>query len=260
VSQPPGYPRTPAPLDDDPLTSPSFPAVDAADSRSYRTRRPSRANQEPAHAEPRSGPHPTRGSGGFAGPATQYPVQQAQPQAVLPQAVQPQQAAPPMPPAANPYGSYVSAPQPGYQDVAPARHDVPAYGGHANGQQPDAAWNGGPASGYLPADYNGHGNAQPGGGYGGNGHNGNGHNGNGHNGNGHGYNGTGYVTRDQYGPIDYENLTYQDDYQSAPPAPGGYPPSNQYASQLDERGYGTPEVAYGQDVHQPYPGYGSGRR
>jgi hypothetical protein len=220
-SQSAGYQRTPVPLDDDPLTSPSFPAINTSDSRSYRARRSSGG-----HSGPHTGPLPATGrSGGPTERGSQYPVP--------PRGSQPQ--APSSSPVANPYGSYVSTPQPTYQNGAP-----------------DGSWyGGGAATGYLPAD-----------GYTADGHNGNGHNGNGHNGNGHGY-----PARDQhdapggYGAVDYQNLNYQDAaYQQGQPVTGGYPQPNQHAGQFSEPGYGEPDLAYGQDGYQGYPGYGPAGR
>jgi hypothetical protein len=228
------------PLDDDPLTSPSFPAINTSDSRSYRARRSSGA-----HSGPQTGPQPAASrAGGFAEPAAQYPLQPpvgqrpvAQPPVGPPSVAQPQ--TPMAQPVANPYGSYVSASQPSYQDVAASRRDVPAYGGgYANGQHADAAGYSGAATGYLPA--NGHLPT------------------NGHNGNG--YAARDHDVADGYGAVDYQNLTYQDvDYQPAPPVTDGYAPQNQHAGQYD-RGYGAPDLAYGQDGYQGYPGYGPGSR
>jgi hypothetical protein len=49
-------------------------------------------------------------------------------------------------------------------------------------------------------------------------------------------------------------------YPGGPPAPaGGYGPG-QLAGQYDQRGYGAPELPYGQDGYQGYPGYGGGGR
>jgi hypothetical protein len=221
-----GYPGTPAPLDDDPLTSPSFPAINASDSRSYRARRSSGA-----HSGPQTGPQPAAGrSGRPAESGAQYPVQ--------PRGSQPQ--APSSSPVANPYGSYVGA---------PSRPEVPAYSGaHGNGEQADASWYSGGATGYLPAN-----------GFGAGDHNG--YNSNGHNGNGHAY-----PARDprdsqgSYGAFDYQNLSYADvDYQQVPEA-DGYPQLNPHPGQFNERGYGEPDLAYGQDGYQGYPGYGPGGR
>jgi hypothetical protein len=239
------------PLDDDPLTSPSFPAINTSDSRSYRARRSSGA-----HTRPPTGPQPAggRASGGFAQPTAQYPGPQG-PAAQMPAPQMPvtQLPAPQSPPVANPYGSYVSAPQPGYQDMAAAHQEVPSYG-TGYGQQPDGGWHGNSASGYLPAA------GYTAGDYLTKGHPGNG---------GNGSNGSGYAIGGQqdaapggngYGPVDYQSVTYQGvDYQPAPPVPGGYPPPNQHPGQYDQRGYST-DLAYGQDGYQGYPGYGAGGR
>jgi hypothetical protein len=144
-------------------------------------------------------------------------------------------------PVANPYGSYVSAPQPTYQDVAPSHLEAGSYGsGYATGQQDDGNWYGGPTTGYLPAGYA-------------NGDYANGdqasYNGNGHSGsNGNGYAGS-----------EYPNASYEG-HQASPVAPNGYGPQGQYAPQYDQRGYGTPDLAYGPDGYQGYPGYGTGGR
>ncbi|HEY1618989.1 MAG TPA: hypothetical protein VGG25_15320 [Streptosporangiaceae bacterium] len=97
----------PAPADDDPLTSPSFPAIRADDSRSYRrTGRPHAA--EPEYQAP----------GGY--PAPQYPAGGGTGQNGYGQAAGYAPAQPPVP-AGNPYGSYVTP--------VPARHgDDAAYG------------------------------------------------------------------------------------------------------------------------------------
>jgi hypothetical protein len=219
------------PLDDDPLTSPSFPAINTSDSRSYRARRSSGA-----HSAPQTGPQPAAArAGGFAEPTTQYPVQA--------HGEQPQP-----PPVANPYGSYVSASQPTYQEVPQSRPAPPGYGaGIGNGQQPDGTWYSGPVTGYLPSH-----------GYGAGGHNGNG-NGNGSNGsNGHGYQ---QDAQGGYGAGGYQDSTYQGaEYQPAPSMASGYAQQNQGVGQFDERGYGVPDLPYDQDGYQAYPGYGPGSR
>ena len=119
-------------MDDDPLTSPSFPAITTSDSRSYRTR--SRSSSQPSNGG-------GRGSGGYGDPARQlpgypdhstsapngYPVQPAATAGGHVAAQSPV-------PAANPYGSYVSAPQPGYPEPASTHLDSAAYGtGYAAG-------------------------------------------------------------------------------------------------------------------------------
>jgi hypothetical protein len=215
------------PADDDPLTSPSFPAINTSDSRSYRGRR----STSGAHSIPPTGPQqaPAR-AGGFAEPTAQYPVQSGGGQ-------------PQMPAVANPYGSYVSASQPTYQEAAQPRQELPGYGAsYGNGQQPDGTWYSGPVTGYLPN--HGYGTAD-------------------HNGNGNGHNGNGY--RDQHdvqgGYGGHQDARYQGaDYQPAQSMAGGYGQQNQAAGQFDERGYGVPDLAYGQDGYQGYPGYGPGSR
>ena len=216
------------PLDDDPLTSPSFPAINTSDSRSYRTRRPGAAQ---------SGPH--------AGP------QPISPYAHDPAPVRPAApVAPASPPVANPYGSYVSAPQPVYQDLGQSHPDAASYGSsYPSSQQADGNWHAGAATGYLPPGYTGGDYAS--GDHGGNGYS-NGHAANGYAAN-DGAGGNGYAA------VDYPNVGYQG-YQPSPVAPGGYGPQGQYAAQYDQAGYSAPDVAYGQDGYQGYPGYGTGTR
>jgi hypothetical protein len=131
----PSGPRTgsrpapvPAPLDDDPLTSPSFPAISTSDSRSYRTRRhdsrPGHARPAASYSEPPQPPYsaPER----VSSPPNGYPVQSP-------------------PPAGNPYGSFVSQPPaPTYPQQAPAASPMPApypdYGSQP--AQPDPGWYG----------------------------------------------------------------------------------------------------------------------
>jgi hypothetical protein len=234
-------------MDDDPLTSPSFPAINASDSRSYRTRSGSRSQAPNSPAPSTSG----RGGGGnYSEPARQlpgypdhstsapngYPVQPAATAA----GHAPAHAATP---AANPYGSYVSPPQPGYPAPASAHLDPAAYGsGYAAGQQAVAAanWYGGSTDGsqaidgYLPAPRH-------------------------DNGSGNGYS-----------PADYGS-GYQPPYQGGQPAlpAGGYAqpalPAGGYAQpahpgQYDQRGYSGPDSGYGQDGYEAYPGYGSAAR
>jgi hypothetical protein len=216
------------PLDDDPLTSPSFPAVNTSDSRSYRTRR-----SPDGHTGPHTGPQSAggRGNGNYGEPGaqfTQYPA--APPQGHS----QPIMQAPA--PVANPYGSYVSAPQAAYQDVAAVQPDAAAYGnGYSGSWQADGSWyagagNGDAATGYLPAPA--------------------------YNGTDHGGNG--------YPPVEY-GVTYQGAAYQAPPAPPA-PPAGPagagapggYAPQYDQRGYGSPDLPYGPDGYQAHPGYGPG--
>jgi len=228
------------PLDDDPLTSPSFPAINTSDSRSYRTRRPGAAQSGP-HAGPQ--------------PVSPYAHEPAPVRAAAP-------VAPTSPPVANPYGSYVSAPQPVYQDLGQSHPDAAGYGsGYPSGQQADGSWYAGAATGYLPAGYAGGDYAS-----GDHGGNGNGYAANGYaaNSNGNPGNGNGYAANDGaggtgYAAVDYPNVGYQG-YQPSPVAPGGYGPQGQYAAQYDQGGYNAPDVAYGQDGYQGYPGYGTGTR
>jgi hypothetical protein len=104
----------PAPLDDDPLTSPSFPAINTSDSRSYRTSRsdtqPGASRSAAAYSEPAQpfSPYPEAQRGNSA--PSGYPVQSA--------------------PAGNPYGSFVTQPAASYQPPAapvPQDSDYAAY-------------------------------------------------------------------------------------------------------------------------------------
>ena len=296
-------------MDDDPLTSPSFPAINASDSRSYRTPRP--GNTQP---QPPSQPGNGRGMGGFTEPArspSRYPTgpdravstpdgYPVQPVAARVAPVQGQ----PSVPMANPYGSYVSAPQPASQE--PARHAAASYVGYTTGPQASVE-----LSRYreLPAtgqDVGGH--AAGGTGYG-SARTSYGSAGNGYptsdNGNGYGPGGNGYGTDpgyrtgsngygtdpgyrtggDSYGTdpgygtasngygrgrhglgdnataAGYSGISYQDAYPQAGQAvPAGYPPQEQATRQYDQRGYGTPELAYGPDAYPGYPGYGGSGR
>jgi hypothetical protein len=206
-----GQARPPLPMDDDPLTSPSFPAINTSDSRSYRTR--SRSDSGPARQLP-DYPGQTSAPGG-------YPVQ---PGATAARHVPAQSA----PPAANPYGSYVSAPQPSYPEQSNAHLDAAAYGtGYAAGQQAVAAanWYGSTdanqANGYLPGTGNGAGNG--------------------------------------HAPADYGNG--YPGYQGGQPAlpAGGYGQPG-HPGPYDQRGYHRPDAAYGQDGYEAYPGYGGAAR
>jgi hypothetical protein len=225
-------------MDDDPLTSPSFPAINASDSRSYRTRRPS---SSPSSGAPRNG-HGTggHGAGSYSEPAQPYSPYPGSPDrsASMPNGypVQPPAAsAAGSPysagPVANPYGSYVKASQPGYSEPATAAKpatpaaphlDAAAYGsGYAAGQQAVAGanWYASPldasqvANGYLPAPGTGNG-------------------------------------------ISYETSAYQNGHSAQP---GGYVPGY-LAGQPDQPGYGAPELTYGQDGYPGYPGYGGSGR
>jgi hypothetical protein len=220
-------------MDDDPLTSPSFPAINTSDSRSYRSR--SRSGSSSSQPSSNGG----RGGGSYGEPARQlpgypdhststpngYPIQPAATAAGHGPA---HSAAP----AANPYGSFVSAPQPSYPEPASSHLDAAAYGtGYAAGQQAVAAanWYGGSTDGgdgYLPAPGNGNGA------------------------------GNGHASAD-YG-LGYQTSAYQGGGQPALPA-GGYGQPG-HPGPYDQRGYHRPDAAYGQDGYEAYPGYGGAAR
>jgi hypothetical protein len=257
-------------MDDDPLTSPSFPAINTSDSRSYRTR-------QSGSGQPALPPEDPRRSGSSAGrfseptqQYTQYPPIGDRPASapngypVQPPAAQPPAAQAP-PPVANPYGSYVSAPVPAYQEPS-AQLGNGGYDGYGPGQQGSGVNGyGNPTNGYLPASgpgsngssYNGHT------GYNGTGYNGTGYNGTGYNGTG--YNGSSY---NGYSDNGYGDNGYPADYQPAvypaPTYPAGQAPQPAYGQQghvngqYDPRVYGPPDLGYGQDGYQGYPGYGGG--
>jgi hypothetical protein len=234
-----GHARPPLPMDDDPLTSPSFPAINTSDSRSYRTR--SRSGP-PSSQPPSNGGRGSRGSrdgGSYGEPGRQMPDYPGQASAPNGYPVQP--AAPaaghvpaqPAAPAANPYGSYVSPAQPSYPEPASAPLDAASYGtGYAAGQQAAAAanWYGGSPEtgqaidGYLPAP--------------------------GSNGAGNGY------SQADYG-AGYQNPAYPGGQPALPP--GGYGQPG-HPGPYDQRGYHRPDAAYGQDGYEAYPGYGGAAR
>ena len=286
-----GHGRLPLPMDDDPLTSPSFPAINTSDSRSYRPRSSGHTQPGLPVSNPGSGGSAGNGSGGngsrgngqrggtFGEPAHQVPQYPAAADrsASMPNGYPVQQVAaqvPPLPmpsqppvPVANPYGSYVNAAQPAA--------DNPGYGGYNPGQQASGgSAYGTPADGYLPAPSNGngagHGHGRNGTGtgagydydnlsYDGAGYDGAGYDGAGYNNasyespryDGVIYNGNGYAA-------EYEQALYQAPvYQAGQPVPPGYGQQN---GQYDPRGYGTPDLAYGQEGYQGYPGYGGAGR
>jgi hypothetical protein len=217
------------PLDDDPLTSPSFPAINTSDSRSYRTRRPGAAQ-----SGPHTGPQPSSPYAHDPAPVRPAPVRPA-----------PVPSAPP--PVANPYGSYVSAPLPAYQDLGQTQPEAASYGsGYPSTQQADGSWYPAAATGYLPSGYTD-------GDYTSNEYN------RADGGNGYADNGGNPAVGHGYAAVDYPNAGYQG-YQPSPVAPGAYGPQGQYAPQYDQRGYSAPDAAYGQDGYQGYPGYGTGTR
>jgi hypothetical protein len=234
------------PADDDPLTSPSFPAINAADSRSYRTRRS--ANGQPGG----TGPHRYPAGPDRISRPEGYPVQSPAPQA-------PQVQSSPSPsgtPAANPYGSYVSAPPThpglGYPEPAGATRapvDPPGYpaaspGAPASSWYPPPAFETGgagsaAANGYLPADGLGA-TSQPTGRH------------------AHGRTQNGSLPRG-YAEIDYSSLRYDEPVYPDTEAAGvaGYAAPSAPTRQYDQQGYGGSDHGYGQDG---YSGYGTGGR
>ncbi len=148
-SRPQARPAPPPPLDDDPLTSPSFPAVNTSDSRSYRTRR----------SDSKPGPAPA--AAGYGQPAPPPRSYQAPPDRTMsPPNGYPSE---PSAPTGNPYGSFVSQPAASYEpDLPPASPQGTPYGGkHASYSQPSQpapAANGWYGGDYLnaPPTTNGH--------------------------------------------------------------------------------------------------------
>jgi hypothetical protein len=233
--------------DDDPLTSPSFPAINTSDSRSYRTRR---SNSQPGTSRPNGYP--------VQSPAAQSPASttQASPRQSSAHAASDA-------PAANPYGSYVSAPQPAYQQPGysePAYPDAPSRGrtgpdysgypaappsatagsGWYSSSPLDAGGPAGPsaADGYLSAASVA-GTGSPTG--------------------RHAHNGS---AQRGYTGIDYSNLRYDDPVYPDAQADGlaGYAAPGQPAAQHEQRAYSGPDLGYGQDGYQGYNGYGADRR
>jgi hypothetical protein len=268
------------PADNDPLTSPSFPAINAADSRSYRTRR-SGGDSQPGTSGQHARPAADQGATSHqfidyssaprraASQPGGYPVQpigtSGQPAA---QAAGHQS---PAAPAANPYGSYVSQPQPVYSEAASPQTgyssagypETPAptlataaYSGYPAGQQPaSVGWYAAPAiaSGSpqaaaqplgQPAD-----GYLPAAGLGGNGLGGGSHVMNGSPARG-------------YAGIDYSSIRYDDPvYPDAQGALPGYRSAGRHTTpQYDQHGYRTADPSSGQDGYGAYPGYGNGGR
>ena len=246
--RPPIYP------DDDPLTSPSFPRIPAADSRSYRN---GRADTPPRGS---SAPAPylatTQQFASYGSPAPDYPGNGSRDTALTnpngyrpdpllgrdpypaPADPPPARPAPAAPAAAgNPYGSYVTpdsqATVSGYSDYSGA-HSRPAGNGHES---------------YLPAE-----SPQPAG------------NGYWH----HQPSLSGSIpdpATPSYpdGPRQYPDPlgagSQRADYGSGHPAhdPAGYPPSTYPAVPHDPAGY-APLDPYGPDGYGGYPGYGAAGR
>ncbi len=212
-------PVQPQPLDDDPLTSPSFPAINASDSRSYRTSRPdTQPGGIPAAA---AYSEPTQQFGTYqaasdrsASPPNGYPLQSSAP-------------------AGNPYGSFVSQPADSYQpapvggDMDPGyRSQDPGYGQPALG---DSGWYGASAHGASAAQVPmpAFSTAPP-----------------------------GYLNGGQ--PAPSHDPSYQVGYQAGQPETVNYPQPGYAGAQYDQRGYGPQEAGYSADGYQGYPGYGTG--
>jgi hypothetical protein len=213
-------PVQPEPLDDDPLTSPSFPAINASDSRSYRTSRP---DTQPGRIPPAAAYNePTQQFNTYqaandrpASPPNGYPVQSSAP-------------------AGNPYGSFVTQPATSYQpapvgaDMVPGyRSQDPGYGQPALG---DNGWYspGGQGAGAAQVPLPAFSPAPP-----------------------------GYLGSDQPAP-GQDPASYQAGYQAGQPETVSYPPPGYAGAQYDQRGYGPQEDGYSADGYQGYPGYGTG--
>jgi hypothetical protein len=242
---PPVRRQRPVPLDDDPLTSPSFPAVQAADSRSYRNRR----SDTPPGGSLAPAPYPAAAPQrpGYDAPTAQYPGAQYS---------APQYPAAPYPEAQYPTAQYPTAPAPqapGSQRSG--QHSAPQYpvgDGRSNSgayhtdplpsrnPYPGTAANGSAAA---PAAQPAHGPVTPA------------------SGNPYGS----YVTPDSqqtpasgyngYGatPVNGNGLPYQ-----APPAPGTGQNGNGYWHQPDQARPQQPDYrnGYGQDSQAGYPANG----
>lgn len=280
VSYPGAQGRLPLPLDDDPLTSPSFPAINTSDSRSYRTQQG--RGQQSGNSGGYSQPPPQNGnSGGYSQPPPQYPQAptarfpaaitqgpasqysgypatadhsasqpggyQNMPAAASRQAAGYQQPVS-APPAANTYVNYGNPPQPGYQGTPNGQSTGYGYAGTGSyqdtGQQalPDAAWYSADAVGHDQS----HTSAIS--------------------------NGSEYSANDPaaadyrdvsfYAPAAYQGEVYPAAFQgggypvAGQPEPASYAPHGQLAGPYDQRGYSSPEQPYGRDGYQAYPGYG----
>ncbi len=269
VSYPGAQGRLPLPLDDDPLTSPSFPAINTSDSRSYRTRQPRSQHAGPQQdsGRDRAG---YRQPGQVSQPAQQFPGSPPSDRSASAPNGYPVQAPAPAP-AANPYGSFVGTSQAGYSDPATGHLDSLAYGtGYAGPSQPsvpDPSW-------YSPADGNGGGGnstsyydtSYPGTEPGGSAPNGAGAADAGYTSNG--YAGTDYY--DSYGesayPGGYPAAAFPaagyaaGAFQGGQPDPAGYPAQGQVTGHYEQRAIGAPDLTYGHDGYQGYPGYGGNAR
>jgi hypothetical protein len=223
--------RQQVPADDDPLTSPSFPAINTSDSRSYRTRR---ADSQPGIARP---------AAAYSEPAQQfngYPQAPERP-ARVPDGYSSQPGSqPPVAAVGNPYGSYVSQSPAGYQPPTahqpPAAHQDAAYSaGYLGGGQLEPEPAPAPPPGQWPGQQGNLG--------------------------GFGRHATvpglgpvenGYPAAPGHQPLPGGNLPYPD--------PARYPQHGYQPEQYDQRGYATSDAAYGLDSYPGYPGYGSPAR
>jgi hypothetical protein len=219
-SRPQARPAPPAPLDDDPLTSPSFPAVTTSDSRSYRTRRsdsrPGHAAPAAAYGEPAQPPrsYPAAPPDRTMSPPNGYPAQQAAPPDRTMSPPNGYQVQPGVAPAGNPYGSFVSQPAASYQPEPPPvpSPQEPSSRGRHGRSQPTAAPAG---NGWYGADYL---NAPP-----------------------------------------ATNGLDPAGYQAAQPDTAAYAQPGQVGVPYDQRGYAAQqEPTYGLEGYQGYQGYGNG--
>jgi hypothetical protein len=222
ISQPHQQVRPlPAPLDDDPLTSPSFPAINTSDSRSYRTSRPS--DGRPSHPRTNAIMAGPRGAAASYGEPTQefttYPQGPTRATDAQRNSAPGGYPVQPPAPAGNPYGSFVSQP--------PTRQE-PGYAGYGSPQASGSENWYSPSGEYLPAAPVPNGGAANGGAA------------NGGYANGAGANG-------------YDQPVYQGIQPDAAYQQPTYP-----AVQYDQAGYGGQDAAYGRDAYQGYPGYGAG--
>ena len=130
-------PRSSVPLDDDPLTSPSFPRIAADDSRSYRRSKRAAADEseprgrtresstQPHSYPPPAGPPADNGAGyARAGASAAYPVRETDPYASLPS----------------------NGTVPGYPVAQGGSGSYPVPGSHASGSYPGGGYPG-------PADF-----------------------------------------------------------------------------------------------------------
>ncbi|HXW43837.1 MAG TPA: hypothetical protein VEL03_03565 [Streptosporangiaceae bacterium] len=237
-------PAQPAPLDDDPLTSPSFPAINASDSRSYRSSEPGgqpRGHRgAPAYAEPTqqfstypAAGHSTSAPNGYpVQPAAShstsapngYPIQPAASRSTSPPNGYPIQPAATAAANGNPYGSFVTQP-PAQRPEAPAASSPEVgYGGYP--AQPGSGSEGWYAS-PLPVAGNGQvvpTVSQPAGGY-----------------------PPGGAVSNGYDQAGYAGLQPDPSYQQGP----------YQGPRYDQAGYAGQDTGYARESYQGYQGYGT---